>query len=302
MTDSQTRVGLWYLLAAHVAWAALPLFWKLLVHVPVGEQLLHRAVGGAALLLGLVLVRGRMPQLREALADRGRRRPLAFAAAVLGINWFVFLYAMETDRVMHASLGYFLNPIVTVLLGLLVLGERLRRLQWAAVGGAVLGVFVLFWRAGEVPWIGLVLALAFGVYSLLRKTTPVDPLTGNMVENGMVAIPCLLAMAWLELGRGTGQLTTGDTSTALLLLAAGPVTAVPMLWFTAAARRLSMFTLGFMQYLTPTAHFLLAVFVFGEPFTSAHAIAFTAIWAGVVLFAIDLALEQRRRASEAGHA
>jgi chloramphenicol-sensitive protein RarD len=214
---------------------------------------------------------------------------------VLGVNWFVFLYAVETDRVLHSSLGYFLNPIVSVLLGMLVLGERLRGLQWAAVMCAAIGVAVLFWRAGELPWIGLVLALAFGFYGLLRKTTVVDPLTGNMVENGMLAIPCLLAMAWLELGRGTGQLVGGDSYTAMLLLAAGPITAVPLLWFTAAARRLSMFTLGFMQYTTPTAHFLLAVFVFGEHFTPVHAVAFAAIWAGVGLFAVDLVLEQRRR-------
>jgi chloramphenicol-sensitive protein RarD len=295
MSDSQTRTGLSYVLLAHVAWGGLPLFWKLLAHVQAAEQLLHRVVWGAVMLLVMVVARRRMPQLREALADRRRRRMLALAAAVLGVNWFVFLYAIETDRVLHASLGYFLNPIVNVLLGMLVLGERLRRLQWAAVACAALGVFVMFWRAGELPWIGLVLALAFGFYGLLRKITPVDPLTGNMVENGMLAIPCVLAMVWLELGRGAGQLAGGDTSTAMLLLAAGPVTAVPMLWFTAATRRLSMFTLGFMQYLTPTAHFLLAVFVFGETFTPAHAVAFAAIWTGVGLFAVDLALEQRRR-------
>jgi chloramphenicol-sensitive protein RarD len=295
MSDSQTRTGLSYALLVHFVWGALPLFWKLLSHVAAAEQLLHRVLWGAVMLLVMVLARGRTAQIREVLADRRRRRLLVLAAAVLGINWFVFLYAIETDRVLHASLGYFLNPIVSVLLGMLVLGERLRRLQWAAVGCAAAGVLVMFWRAGELPWIGLVLALAFGFYGLLRKTTPVDPLTGNTVENGMLAIPCLLAMVWLELGRGTGQLIHGDLATGLLLLAAGPVTAVPMLWFTAAARRLSMFTLGFMQYLTPTLHFLLAVFVFGEHFTTAHAVAFSAIWAGVGLFAVDLVLEQRRR-------
>ena len=244
MTDSETRIGLWYALAAHFLWAALQLYWKLLVHVPVSEQLLHRAVWGALLLLVMVLARGRMTQLREALADPGRRWRLACAGALLGLNWLVFLHSIETDRVMHASLGYFLNPIVSVLLGLIVLGERLRRLQWIAVGCAAIGVLVLFWRAGELPWIGLVLAIAFGFYALLRKTTPVDPLTGNMVENGMLAIPCLIAMVWIELGRGSGQLLHGGATTAMLLIAAGPVTAIPMLWFTAAARRLPMFALG----------------------------------------------------------
>jgi chloramphenicol-sensitive protein RarD len=162
MSDSQTRTGLWYALAAHLLWGALPLFWKLLAHVPALEQVVHRAIWGAVMLLTMVLARGRMSQLREVLADHRRLRLLALAAAVLGANWFVFLYAIETDRVLHASLGYFLNPIVSVLLGMLVLGERLRRLQWAAVACAAAGVFVLFWRAGELPWIGLSRALAFG--------------------------------------------------------------------------------------------------------------------------------------------
>lgn len=296
MADSQVRIGLWYAALAHFMWAGLPLYWKLLVHVPPYEQLLHRAVWGALMLLAMVLLRGRFASLREALADRDRRWRLGCTAAMLGINWLVFLHAIETDRVMHSSLGYFLNPIVSVLLGLIVLGERLRPLQWAAVACAVIGVGVLFWRAGELPWIALVLALGFGVYALLRKTMKVDPLIGNAVETTALAVPCLVGMIWLELGTGAGQLATGSTSTALLLLAAGPATAIPMLWFNAATHRLSMFSLGFMQYLTPTAHFLLAVFVFGEAFTPAHAAAFSAIWAGVGLFAVDLALEQRRRA------
>jgi chloramphenicol-sensitive protein RarD len=293
VSEPNNRTGLWFAFGAYGLWGALPLFWKLLRHVPAGEQLLHRVVWAGVTMAGLLFLRGRLAELRPVLADPGRRRRLALSAVLLGINWFTFLLAIETDRVLHASLGYYLNPIVSVVLGMVVLGERLRRLQWAAVVFAVGGVIVLLWHAGEFPWIGLVLAGAFGCYGLLRKTIEVEPLPGSTIEAGMLGIPCVLAMVWLAFS-GTSHFAGPDLNTTALLLAAGPITAVPLLWFTIAARRLPMFALGFMQYITPTSHFLLAVFVFGEVFTGAHAVAFVAIWCGVALFALDLALQRGR--------
>ena len=294
MSESHDRGGLWFAFAAYGLWGVLPLFWRLLRHVPAGEQLLHRVVWAGVVMAALLLARGRLGELRPVFADPRRRRRLALSAVVLAINWFTFLYAIETNRVLHASLGYYLNPIVSVVLGMLVLGERLRRLQWAAVFAAAAGVIVLLWRAGEFPWIGLVLAAAFGSYGLLRKTIEVDPLPGSTVEAGLLAIPCVLTILWLEL-EGASHFAGPDLSTTALLLASGPLTAVPLLLFTTAARRLPLFALGFMQYITPTSHFLLAVFVFGEVFTPAHAVAFVAIWGGVALFALDLVLQRRRR-------
>lgn len=293
-TRSQTQAGLWLAFAAYGSWGILALFWKALSHVPASEQLLHRTVGAAVVMLALLFVRGRLGELRPVLRDPARRRRLLLSAALLGLNWFVFLYAVGTDRVLHASLGYYLTPIVSVVLGMLVLGERLRRLQWAAVAAALTGVVLMIERAGEFPWIGVVLALAFGFYGLIRKTVDVAPLPGTAFEACVFAIPCAAAIAWLELGSGSGHLVRVGTPTTALLLAAGPVTVVPLLWFTDAARRLPLFALGFMQYLTPTIHFLLAVLVFDEAFTTGHAVAFATIWTGVALFALDLTITQRR--------
>jgi chloramphenicol-sensitive protein RarD len=279
---------------AYGTWGLLTLYWKALAEIPAFEQLIWRAVGSAIVLLALLGARQRLHELAPILRDRKRRNTLLLSTTLLVVNWFVFLYAVVTDRVLHASLGYFLNPIVSTVLGLLVLGERLRRLQWTAVAAAIIGVAVLIWRAGEFPWIGLVLAFAFGFYGLVRKTIEVESLPGTAIESMVIAIPCAGAIAWLELGTGTGHFTSaGPWNTALLLLA-GLLTAVPQLWFTHAARKLSLFALGFMQYLVPTSQFLFAVLLFDEPFTSAHATAFALIWVGVGLFAADVVIEHRR--------
>ncbi len=290
----QLRSGLGLAFSAYASWGLLTLYWKALGHVPAFEQLIWRAVGAALVMLVLLAVRKRLAELSAILRDAKRRNRLLISAALLATNWFVFLYAVETERVLHASLGYYLNPIVSTFLGMLVLGERLRRLQWAAVIAALIGVGLLFGRAGVFPWIGLVLALAFGFYGLLRKTVEVAALPGSAIETSVLAIPCAAGIAWLELGTGTGHFIGAGLTTTSLLLATGIVTAVPLLWFTAAARKLPLFALGFMQYLTPTTQFLIAVFVFGETFTPAHALAFASIWTGVGLFAVDVVIEQRR--------
>lgn len=295
------RSGLGLAFLANASWGLLTLFWKALAGVPSLEQLIWRATGAAVIMLALLGVRGRLAELPPILRDRHTRRRLGLSALLLACNWFVFLYAVETEQVLQASLGYYLNPIVSTVLGMLVLGERLRRLQWAAVVAALLGVAVLIWRVGVFPWIGLSLAFAFGFYGLLRKTVDVAPLPGSTIETSLIALPCLAIIVWLELGADTGHLLSAGPAVTALLLATGLVTAVPLLWFIAAARKLPLFTLGFMQYLTPTTQFLLAILVFGEAFTPAHALAFATIWTGVGLFATDLVLTQRqvRRALKA---
>lgn len=299
MPQEISREGLTSAFMAFALWGVLPLFWKLLSHVPAGEQLLHRAVW-AAVLMVVLLGRSARAQLRHALAEPKRRRKLALAAVVLAVNWFAFLVGVETDRVLHVSLGYYINPIVSVVLGMIFLGERLRRLQWAAVAAAGAGVLVLLWQAGEFPWLGLVVAGAFGTYGLVRKTNDLEPLPGSALEACLLAIPCIPAILWLEFGAGTGSLVGADWQTVLLLLATGPVTAIPILFFTAAAKRLPLYAVGFMQYVAPTIQFVLAVFVFGEVFSLGHALAFGGIWTGVVLFAVDMVMERRRVQSLVG--
>ena len=297
-SDSSQR-GLQLAVLAYGSWGLLALFWKQLAHVPAVEQLAHRVVWAAVVLLVLLAARGRLAELRELIRDRSKRRRLALSAALLGVNWFVFVYAVANDRVLHVSLGYYINPIVSMILGMLVLGERLRRLQWAAVVAACCGVGVLLWWAGELPWIGVTVALAFGFYGLARKTVAVEPLPGTALETLFLGLPCLALILWLELGAGTGSFVRTDTHTTLLLLVAGPVTALPVLWFAGAARRLPLSAIGFLQYITPTLHFLIAVLVFGEAFTRGHQIAFLCIWLGVALFGGDHLLHQRaeRRAA-----
>lgn len=291
-SEADARGGLWFAFGAYGLWGVAVVFWKLLGGTPAHEQLVHRVVWAALTMVVMLLVRGGLGRLRPLLADRRRRRRLLLSAALLATNWFVFLFAVETDRILHASLGYYLNPIVSVMLGKFVLGERLRRLQWAAVVAAAVGVLVLVWRAGELPWIGLVLAAAFGGYGLARKTVEVDALPGSTIEMLIMLVPCLAVIAWLEL-RGIGHFVGAGLGTTGLLLATGPVTAIPLLLFTAATRRLPLFAIGFMQYITPTSHFLFAVLLFGEVFTAAHAAAFAAIWLGVALFAVDIGLQRR---------
>jgi chloramphenicol-sensitive protein RarD len=243
--SDQLRSGLWLAFWAYAVWGLLTLYWKALAHIPAFEQLVWRGLGSAIVMLGLLAARKRLPELAPILRDKSRRNRLVLSSALLTLNWFVFLYAVVTERVLHASLGYYLNPIVSTVLGMLVLGERLRRLQWAAVIAALSGVAILIGRAGEFPWIGLVLALAFGFYGLLRKTVEVAPLPGSTIEAGVIAIPCAAAIAWLELGAGTGHFVRASLLDTALLLGSGVVTAVPLLWFAAAARKLPLFALGF---------------------------------------------------------
>lgn len=294
MQPPDARRGLGFAALAFGSWGLFPLFWKQLAGIPATEQLLHRIVWAALFMLALLAARGRLVEVREVIRDPPRRRWLALSAALLGINWFVFLVAVSTDRVLHASLGYYLNPLISVLLGMVFLGERLRRLQWWAVGFAAAGVVVLVVRAGEVPWIGVLLALAFGFYGLIRKRVDVEPLPGSLFEAGLLAGPCLLGIAAVE-ASAAGHFVASPKAT-MLLVCTGLVTALPILWFTAAARRLTMFSLGFMQYIAPTGQFLLAVLVFGEVFTRAHGVAFGFIWLGVGLFATDLLLARRATA------
>lgn len=291
----RTRAGLGLALGAYGLWGVFPLFWRLLAHVPGLEQALQRICWVTVVYLGVAAVAGKLGQVREALTDRPTRRALAGSAALVAVNWFVFIYAVETERVLHASLGYYLNPLVSVLLGLLVLGERLRPAQWVAVGLAAAGVVVMGLRADAFPWISLVLAAAFGLYGLVRKTASAEAIAGSTVE-GLLLLPfCLAGVLWLE-GSGQGHFLFDGRTTVLLLLT-GPVTAVPMLCFAGAARRLPLTTLGFIQYLAPTMQFLVAVFLFGEAFTPAHMVAFGLIWTGVGLFAADGYLGLRGRAA-----
>jgi chloramphenicol-sensitive protein RarD len=298
---STSAAGLGYGLLAYASWGLAPIFWKALARIPATELVAHRTVWGLATFAGLAFWRGHGPAMRKALGDARTLRTLVLAALLLSSNWLIFIYATVSGRVIEASLGYFINPLVNVLLGMLLLGERLRRVQWVSVGLATLGVLALTLRTGGVPWISLYLAVSFALYGYLRKTVAVDALPGSTVETLCVAPLGLAYLVWLGADGHFGRV---DVTTHALLLATGAITALPLLWFTHAARRLPLSTLGFLQYLSPSVQLLLAVVLYGESFTRAHQQGFGCIWAGLVVFSLDSwrQARSRRQAARAARA
>jgi len=239
-----------------------------------------------AFLLILLVVRRRWGWLLE-VARRPRVLAAFTASAVLlSVNWVTYIWAVGNGHVVDASLGYFMTPLVNVALGTTVLHERLRRLQWVALTLAALGVLWLTFQAGQLPWIALILASSFGVYGLLRKVATLGALEGLTLET-MVLLPAALAGFWYLQASGSARFPTPDTATNLWLLGVGPLTAVPLLLFATGARRLSLTTLGLIQYLSPTLQFLIGVWVFREPFSALRMVGFGLIWAALVLYSID---------------
>jgi chloramphenicol-sensitive protein RarD len=284
MTSNPDRGGLLLGVGAYVSWGVLPLYIHLLKGIPALEVLAHRVLWSLVLLAGIVLIWRRGPAL--VAAARGRTLlGLVASAALIAVNWIVYIWAVQNDHVLEASLGYFINPLLNVALGMAVLGERLRRLQGVAIAVAALGVLILAVTGGGALWISLTLAVSFGLYGLVRKILAIDALGGLTVETLLLAPFCLALL--LQAGAaGTGA--WGQSATMdLLLVFAGAVTAAPLLMFAAAARRMPYSTLGLLQYIAPTLQFLTAVLVFGEPLNPANLITFALIWSGCALYAAD---------------
>jgi len=288
------RHGLAYGLAAYGAWGVFPIYLHAVRTVPVVEVLCHRVVWALAVLSVVTAVRGEMRAVAAALRDRRALIVLSGSTVLIAINWLVYIYSVTYARILESSLGYYINPLVSVLFGIVLLGERLTPLMKAAVVAAALGVTWMAIDLGQLPWISLVLALSFGLYGLLRKIAPVGPLIGLTVETILLAPLCAGYLAW-SMTHGRSGFLAGSPWVRTLLLLAGPVTAVPLLCFAAAARRLPLTTMGFLQYVSPTLQFLIAVAVYHEPFSRGRAAAFACIWVAVGLFAFD---SLRRRAPE----
>jgi chloramphenicol-sensitive protein RarD len=288
----QKGVGLGYGMLAYASWGLSPIFWKALAGMPALELVAQRTVWALVTFASLAFWRGHGGAMRTALRTPRIRRRLVLTSLLLSSTWLVFIYATITNRVIEASLGYFINPLASVFLGMLLLGERLRRMQWLAVGLAAAGVLVLAMRTTGVPWIPLCLATSFGLYGYLRKTVAVDALPGSTLETLYVAPLGLGYLVWLG---SSGHFGRVDVTTHLLLVATGAVTALPLLWFTHAARRLTLTTLGFLQYTLPSIQFVLAVVVWDEPFTPAHQQSFACIWAGLLVFSLDSWYQARSR-------
>lgn len=290
--DSQRerRRGLAQGVAAYGLWGLVAAYWKLLAGVEPLELIAHRALWGLLAFAVIVAVAGQARAFGRALRQPRVVGVMALSGALLAINWCVFVGAATSGHLLDASLGYFMNPLVSIALGTLVLRERLRRLQWLAIGLALVGVGLATWSAGHVPWIALVLATTFGLYGFVRKIARVDALVGSALETLLLAP---VAALYLVL-HGGGAMADADATTAALLVGTGIITAVPLVLFTSAARRLPLSTVGFLQYLSPTGQFLLAVFAFHEALPRERWLAFGWIWAGLAVFSVDLVRAARR--------
>ena len=281
-------------LAAFGFWGVIPVYIKAVAHVPAPELLAHRTFWSVILLLVLIALGQRWTAMRGALAQRRIWLLLAASTSLLALNWLVFIWAITEGRVLETSLGYYINPLVNVLLGVLVLRERLNPWQGLAVALATIGVLNLTLQLGSFPWVSLTLAASFGIYGLIRKTIRLNSIEGLFVETAMITPLALGYLIYLGF-TGTGAFGGQDRATDILLVLSGVVTAVPLLAFASAARRLQYTTVGFFQYIAPTGHFLLAVFVYDEVFTNAHLVTFALIWTALAIFTAQSLYALRRR-------
>jgi chloramphenicol-sensitive protein RarD len=281
--------GVVYALAAYTSWGVLPVYWKNLAAVSPFEILLVRIAGTAAFACLLVTAARRWHEVRAALRRRRSLAALVASALLIASNWLAFLWAVDHGEILATSLGYYLNPLANVVLGVGVLRERLRPLQLGAVLLAAVGVAYLAVASGGLPWLSLFLALSFALYGLIRKTVAVGPIPGLAIETGLLAPVAVLVVAARSVA-GIGALAHPGRlpQLALVLLAgAGAVTALPLVWFASAARRLRLATVGLFQYIAPTLALAVAVLLYGEPFTSAHAVAFACIWTALALYSAE---------------
>ena len=292
---STTRAGLAYGVGAYVLWGAMPLYLRLLRHVPPVQVLAHRVLWSVLLLAVVVVLLRRLPGIRAAASPRVLGT-LAASAVLIAINWLVYIWAVTHAHVLEASLGYFINPLVNVALGVLVLRERVRPVQMAAVAVAAAGVAAMALGGGAL-WISITLALSFGTYGLLRKVVAIDALGGLFLET-LILAP-FAAGVLLYAGHGGEAAFGRDGTTDLLLAASGAITAAPLLLFAASARRLRYATVGLLQYIGPTLQFLQAVLLFGEPLRPVHFVTFGLIWTGCALYAWDSLRAVRQEAMAA---
>ncbi|MFZ4790736.1 MAG: EamA family transporter RarD [Candidatus Competibacteraceae bacterium] len=288
---NQTLTGVLNALGCFSCWGLFPIYFKLLQQVPALEVVAHRICGSALILLALIGLQGRWPALRSEFRDGRRLCFYLLTTLLISGNWLVYIWAVQQGRILDASLGYYINPLVNVLLGVLFLHERLNPRQWLAVAFAGVGVLTLVIGHGVFPWIALTLAFSFGSYGMLRKRAGLDPALGLAVETLLLAPVALLFLAAL----GGGALGRIDRQIDLLLLVAGLITVAPLLMFLEAGQRLQLSTIGLIQYLTPTLQFLLAVVVYHERFTGVHLAVFGCIWLALALYSGDAWISHRHR-------
>jgi chloramphenicol-sensitive protein RarD len=271
---------------AYFFWGILPIFWKLLKNLSAFEILCHRMVWSFVFLFILLMIQRHWKWFPKAIKHPKTRYLFMISAGVLGLNWFIYIWAVNSGYIVQSSLGYFINPLVVVLLGVFFLQERLRTGQWVAVAIAAIGVIYLTIIYGQFPWIALSLAISFGIYGLIRKTGALNSIEGLFFEMIVLLVPAISFLSYLEIN-GQGAFGHFDRQTTLLLLLTGIATALPLLLFATGARRLSMTNLGLLQYIAPTFQFLIGIYVYHESFAMTHLIGFSLIWIALLVYTFE---------------
>jgi chloramphenicol-sensitive protein RarD len=290
---SEPVFGLIYAASAFLIWGLSPLYWKALGAVPALEIIAHRVVWSFLFLMGLILLQRRWSEFAEILKSGRMLLTLMLTAILVSANWLLYIWAVNNNHMLQASLGYYINPLVNVVLGMLFLRERLRRPQILAVMLAAGGVLYLTTAYGEFPWIALTLALSFGLYGLIRKVAPVGALVGLAVETMLLSPPAVIYIVYLN-SQGADTIFRVSLKLDLLLIGCAPLTAAPLLFFTLGAKRLYLSTLGLMQYIGPSGMFLLAIFHYNEPFSTTQVWTFAMIWAALGIYSTDSVIYYRR--------
>lgn len=288
--DSLPGVG--YASAAFLIWGLSPMYWKVLRNIPAFEIIMHRVIWSFLFLIIILVFQRHLNELIAVLKNRRTFLILFPTTILLGFNWFIYIWAVNNEHILQASLGYFINPLINVLLGMVFLRERLRPLQAVSLLLAVIGVLYLTFHYGEFPWIALSLAFAFGFYGLIRKVAPVSSLVGLSVEMLFLSVPALSYIVFLD-KNGTGALFHISIKIDLFLMGAAFLTALPLLLFTRGARRLNLSTLGFLQYLSPSCMFILGVYLYNEPLLKAQILTFVLIWTALFIYSTDSAMYYR---------
>jgi chloramphenicol-sensitive protein RarD len=278
--------GTWYAIGAYVTWGLLPIYWKWLHSVPAPQLLAHRILWSFVTLAVVIVASRQAGGLRTALASRRILLVYLAASILIGINWFTYVWAVNAGFMIETSLGYFINPLLSLLLGVLLFKERLRRWQWGSIALAAAGVIYLTISYGSLPWIALTLAASFGLYGLIKKLAPLGSLHGLALETGILLLPASIYLLSVE-STGAGAFLEGTPMLKLLLVGAGVATTLPLLMFASAARRIPLGLVGILQYITPTLQFLLGALVYDEPLATGRLVGFVVVWVALALFVIE---------------
>lgn len=281
--DSAATRGFLFALSSYLLWGVLPLFLKLVDHIPAMEVVAHRILWSVPIAGVVLLALGRTADVKAAIRSPRTLALAALTAALITVNWGIYVWAIAVDRAVETALGYYINPLMSIAMAAAFLGEKLTRLQIAAVGLAVLAVAILTVETGGLPWISLALATSFAIYGFLRKTLPIGPSQGFFLEVLILSVPSLAYVIWLT-ARGEGHFAVSQPDNIILLLLCGPATAVPLMLFGFGAKLLRFSTIGIMQYIAPTMVFLIAVFIFKEPLGVSRLVAFALIWTALALY------------------